>query len=165
MKRAIQTLAVLGALLAPSSTGLANSISLSLASTDYTSTQKEAAVPSISLKNSGMHPAMFSVTVRASGNQYAVLSSNRPVVSAFPDQLLLLPGKEKKVSLQINGKIRMEQRFDVIVEQLPVIFGSPGAAQTADIMTVKRFVTSITVRPSGDTATVFASNTAIADSP
>lgn len=165
MKRVFQTVAVLGTLLVPSATGLASSISLSLASADYTAASEQAAAPAIALKNSGMHPAMFSVSVRPTGTQNAVLTSNRPIVTAFPDQLLLMPGKEKTIKLQINGNVRMEQRFDVIVEQSPVMFGSPGAGEAADIMTVKRFVTSITVRPRGEGVTVFASNIAINDTP
>lgn len=159
MKRAAFLLAAVGSAIFLQTPLWAADTQLSLVAAAYSPSTKRLNQPDFILRNDGGRPALFQVTVRLRGVTKAVLVATDGNVAVWPQQLLLLPGQRKTISLEAKSPVAEEAHYDVFVEQLPVLFGPPGDTGKDQFMTVKRFVASVSVRPGGGAQTILASNT------
>ena len=98
--------------------------------------------------NPGRSPVVLSLKARPAGFM-PLAARNRPVaLDVFPARVLLLPGESKSVTLdyvELKGR-EVHGSYELVVEQLPILFVTPGSSRVPDIMTVTRYTAAIDVR-------------------
>ena len=69
-------------------------------------------------------------------------------LKALPAEIVLRAGERKVIRLDYRPeKLPRSDHFEVVVEQLPIIYLKPGETSLPDTMLVTRYVAEIEVRP------------------
>lgn len=103
---------------------------------------------SFTVSNPGKNPVVLSLKALPSG-LIPLAARNRPVaLEVFPARVLLLPGESKSVKIDYFRRqdSQAPTSYELVVEQLPILFVKPGGIDESDIMTVTRYTASIDVR-------------------
>ncbi len=100
------------------------------------------------VSNPGDRTIVLKIDTRRRG---AVLASDQPEevpLKALPAEIVLKSGERKVIRLDyIPDKAFRSNHFEVVVEQLPIIYLKPGEDELPETMLVTRYVAEVEVRP------------------
>ncbi len=100
------------------------------------------------VSNPSERTIVLKIATREAG---AVLASSKPEeisLRALPAQIVLKAGERKIIRLDyVIAQIPQSNHYEVVVEQLPIVYLKPGENTLPETMLVTRYVAEVEVRP------------------
>lgn len=91
---------------------------------------------------------VLKVDTRQRGPALASDTTEEVALKAFPAEIVLKAGERKIIRLDyVRGRMPLSNHFEVVVEQLPILYLKPGEEELPETMLVTRYVAEVEVRP------------------
>lgn len=102
------------------------------------------------VSNPSERTIVLKVDTQLRGPMLASEKTQDVALTALPAEIVLQAGERKVIRLDyISESMPRSGNFEVVVEQLPIMYLTPGEAPLPATMVVKRYVAEIEVRPRG----------------
>lgn len=106
---------------------------------------------SFTVSNPSKMPIVLKLTSRSVGVQNANYETASMALSVLPATMVLMPGERRLVNLmyEMGSSFDRVSSHELVVEQLPILYVSPGKLKASSLMTVTRYTAEIEVRERG----------------
>lgn len=106
---------------------------------------------SFTVSNPSTKPIVLKLTSRSVGVLNANYETASMALSVLPATMVLMPGERRLVNLtyEVGSSFDRVSSHELIVEQLPILYVSPGKPKASSLMTVTRYTAEIEVRKRG----------------
>lgn len=99
------------------------------------------------VSNPGDRAIVLTVSTRRRGPVLASQETEEIALKALPSEIVLRAGERKIIRLDyISEQTSRSNHFEVVVEQLPIIYLKPGEEKLPETMLVTRYVAEVEVR-------------------
>jgi len=115
---------------------------------------------SFTVSNPSKMPIVLKLTAQPVGILQTRLDQMPNALTVFPTTMIVMPGERKKIRLDYMASDNSPRisSYEVAVEQLPILYASPGSSAVLGIMEVTRYIADVEVRENGTAKRQYAVN-------
>lgn len=112
------------------------------------------------VSNPSKMPIVLKLTTRSVGVLNAGYKTTSTVLKVFPATMVVMPGERKTINLEyeMDNSFSGASSYEVVVEQLPILYVSPGRPKASNLMTITRYTAEIEIRGKGTKQHQYAFN-------